>query len=139
MSTAIASDTDKQNTFSDLIESHYGIVGKVAGTYCWHPDDRDELEQEILTQLWRAFARYDSSQTFSTWMYRVALNVSISWVRRNTLRLRHMVALDEDVHPVGSNDPDEDERLAFLRSFIDGLDPLNRALMIGRSPHRITR
>ena len=123
---------DNQRLFSDLLEQHYGIVGKVVGTYCWHPDDRDELTQEVLAQLWRAFPRYDESKSFSTWMYRVALNVSISWVRRHSLRQQHTVALDEDVDVAGDigSDPAEDERVAFLRTFIDGLDPLNRALML---------
>ena len=65
-------------------------------------------------------------------MYRVALNVSISWVRRNSVRQRHMVPLDDDLYQVADsgNDPAEDERIAFLRDFIDKLDPLNRALML---------
>lgn len=129
---AIATLVVNQNRFSDLLEQHQGIVGKVTTTYCWHPDDRDELSQEIFTQLWRAFPSYDDTQLFSTWMYRVALNVSISWVRRNSIRQRHMTALGDDVHEVAdtSSDPAEDERIAFLRTFIDNLDPLNRALML---------
>lgn len=129
---AIATLADTQHRFSELLEEHYGIVGKVAGTYAWHHDDREELSQEIITQLWRTFSSYDQSQTFSTWMYRVALNVSISWVRRNSVRLRYMTALDDSVHeiPDTSSQPSQDERIAFLRAFIDDLDPLNRALML---------
>lgn len=132
VSTATATIMDNQRIFSDLLEQHYGIVGKVVSTYCWHPDDRDELTQEVLTQLWRAFPRYDDSQSFSTWMYRVALNVSISWVRRHSLRLRHTVTLDDDLDVAGDigRDAADDERIAFLRTFIEGLDTLNRALML---------
>ena len=132
MSTAIATLVDNQNRFSELLEKHQGIVAKVVSTYCWHPDDRDELSQEIVTQLWRAYSGYDETQSFSTWMYRVALNVSISWVRRNSLRQRHMIALGDDVHEVADTtdlQPD-DERIAFLKRFIENLDSLNRALML---------
>lgn len=129
---AIATLIDNQNRFSELLEHHQGIVGKVAGTYCWHPDDRDELSQEIVMQLWRAFPNYDESQVFSTWMYRVALNVSISWVRRHSIRQRHVTTMGDGVHEVADtdNDPAEDERIAFLQAFIEDLDPLNRALML---------
>ncbi|NNF17632.1 MAG: sigma-70 family RNA polymerase sigma factor [Gammaproteobacteria bacterium] len=89
----MATLVENQNRFSELLERLQGIVGKVAGTYCWHPDDRDELSQEIVTQLWRSFAKFDDSQTFSTWMYRVALNVSISWLRRHRIRQKHMTVL----------------------------------------------
>ena len=129
---AIATLVDNQNRFSEMLEQHHGIVAKVARTYCWHPDDRDELSQDIVTQLWRAYPGYDDTQSFSTWMYRVALNVSISWVRRNSIRQRHMISLGDDVHEVAdanSNLP-EDERIAFLKTYIDSLDPLNRALML---------
>lgn len=132
MSVTIATQTDTQTLFSELLERHRGIVVKVASTYCWHADDRDDLSQEIVTQLWRAFSRYDDTQSFSTWMYRVALNVSISWVRRHSIRQRHTVAFDEDRHEVAdvSNMPDEDGRITFLQRFIDDLHPLNRALML---------
>ena len=132
MTTATATMMDNHKQFSGLLEQHYGIVGRVAGTYCWHPDDRDELEQEILTQLWRAYPRYDESKSFSTWMYRVALNVSISWVRRHSLRHKHTVALDDEADVAGDigSDPAGDERIAFLKAFIDGLDPMSRALML---------
>ena len=132
VSTAIATTADRQDQFSELLEQHYGIVGKGVRTYCWHPDDGDELSQEIVTQLWRAFPSYDEARRFSTWMYRVALNVAISWVRRNSLRQQHMVSLGDDIHdvpdPTGS--PNVDERVAFLKAFINRLDPLNRALML---------
>ena len=129
---AIATLVHNQNRFSELLEQHQGIVAKVARTYCWHPDDRDELLQEIVTQLWRTYATYDDAQSFSTWMYRVALNVSISWVRRNSIRQRHMTSLGDDIHAVAdtSSNLPEDERIAFLMTYIDSLDPLNRALML---------
>lgn len=72
---------DARETFADLLDRHRKIVFKVAYSYAWHPEDRDELSQEIALQVWRAFPRYDPSRKFSTWMYRIALNVGISLVR----------------------------------------------------------
>ena len=62
----------------------------------------------------------------------MALNVSISSLRRHRIRQRHMLPLDEDVHHPADvdTDTDDDGRLAFLQRFIDDLDPLNRALML---------
>jgi RNA polymerase sigma-70 factor (ECF subfamily) len=132
VSISITTQTDIQSDFSALLEQHRGILIRVSSTYCWHVDDREELIQDIITQLWRSFPKYDDAQPFSTWMYRVALNVSISWVRRHSIRQRHMVAYDEDEHAIanGTSTPDEDGRIAFLKRFIDDLDPLNRALML---------
>jgi RNA polymerase sigma-70 factor (ECF subfamily) len=67
--------------FAALLDQHRGIVFKVANSYCRNPEDRQDLAQDIAAQLWRAFPRYDATRSFSTWMYRIALNVAISYKR----------------------------------------------------------
>lgn len=121
-----------QKRFLELLSRHDGIVAKVAHSYCWQKDDREELEQEIVTQLWRSFPRYNEAQPFSTWMYRVALNVAISWVRRHSLRRQRTDTLGDAVDQLvdTSSGGTEDERVTFLRYFIAELDPLHRALML---------
>jgi len=118
--------------FGELLERHRGIVLKVAGTYAWLPEDRADLAQEIAVQLWRAFPKYDPARSFSTWMYRIALNVAISFVRGDGARRQHAVPLDEELHEVGIDgaDHETDQQLRLLRRCIDGLDPLNRALLL---------
>ena len=125
--------TQRQQTFQSLLDRHANIVLKVANTYCWHPEDRRDLSQEIRTQLWRAFPAYDETRRFSTWMYRVALNVAISHVRRAIARRDHTTELLRDdlevVDERGDADT-QDARIALLQCFIHGLDPLNRALLL---------
>jgi RNA polymerase sigma-70 factor (ECF subfamily) len=123
---------DAETQFAELLERHRGIVFKVAATYCRNPADREDVAQEIVTQLWRAFPRFDATRAFSTWMYRVALNVAISFVRVNSLRERHTVALDDthDVEDSSASPGEQDERARLLYAFIDRLDSLNRALLL---------
>lgn len=124
---------DTRATFGELLERHRKIVFKVAGTYARHPDDRADLVQEIAAQLWRAFPGYDPQRAFTTWMYRIALNVAISFVRSNSHRRRHTVPLDEALHDVadgGAADPEADERVRALHAFIARFDPFNRALLL---------
>jgi RNA polymerase sigma factor (sigma-70 family) len=122
-----------RDRFQALLERHQKIVFKVANTYCRHAEDRRDLVQEISVQLWRAFPRYDEGRPFSTWMYRIALNVAISCARRAGHRRMHALPLDESL--AGSSDgpsthEELDDRVAALRRFIDGLDDLNRALLL---------
>ena len=123
---------DAEARFAELLERHRGIVFKVAATYCRNPADREDVSQEIVTQLWRAFPKFDATRTFSTWMYRIALNVAISFVRSNSVRERHTVALDEthDVEDSKAGPAEEGERARLLYAFIDRLDALNRALLL---------
>jgi RNA polymerase sigma factor (sigma-70 family) len=120
-----------RDEFHDLLERHRKIVLKVASTYARESADRADLAQDIVTQCWRAFPDYDSTRVFSTWMYRIALNVAISFARRNEHRHRYTIAFEDASHDVASgSDPENDERVRALYRCIDALDPFNRALLI---------
>ncbi|MET0580505.1 MAG: sigma-70 family RNA polymerase sigma factor [Pseudoxanthomonas sp.] len=129
----MASDTDSQDRFGALLEQHRRIVFKVANTYAFSAEDRADLAQEIATQLWRAFPGYDPQRSFSTWMYRIALNVAISQVRGLAHRGRHSVPLDENLHDIADDsgaDHETDQQVGALYRFIARLDRLNRALLL---------
>lgn len=130
--TAEARHREAREQFGELLERHRGIVLKVAGTYAWQPEDRADLAQEIAAQLWRAYPGYDPARSFSTWMYRIALNVAISFVRGDGRRLRHAVPLDEELHDLASEGPDHEteQHLRLLRRCIEQLEPLDRALLL---------
>jgi RNA polymerase sigma-70 factor (ECF subfamily) len=83
-----------QARFVSLVDEHRKIVYKIASSYCASRDDRDDLAQEIVTQAWRSFGGFDERVRFSTWFYRVALNVAISFARREHRRTRHVVLDD---------------------------------------------
>lgn len=115
-----------QARFEALLEQHQKILFKVAGSYCRNAEDRRDLVQEMMAQLWRSFSKYDPQRAFSTWMYRIALNVAISFVRRASYR--QMEALDQE--PGTAKEEDEDERVRKLRQFMERLDVMNRALLL---------
>ena len=123
-----------QPRFEALLHEHRRIIFKVAGLYSRNVADRDDLIQEIATQLWRAFGSFDERRAkFSTWLYRIALNVAISQARQarwsdagrfEPLQAHHLETIGGD----GIAEPDE--RLPALYAFIGQLDPLNRALIL---------
>jgi len=123
----------KRNEFDVLLESHRAIVFRVARTYCRHPDDRDDLVQEIAVQLWRAWPGYDSTRPFATWMYRIALNVAIGYVRNESHRRQHVAPLDDELHDIADDsgvDHETEQRVRLLQGFIERQAPLDRALLL---------
>ena len=129
---------DRQR-FEMLLREHQRIVLKVAGAYARTAHDRDDLVQDIATQLWRSFGTFDESRAkFTTWMYRVALNVAISWMRSGKrYGVQRFESLDdmhlETIAGAGSAQHEileRNERLVALYDFIARLDPLNRALVL---------
>lgn len=125
---------ERRADFAALLQRHARIVFKVAGTYARAPEDRADLAQEIAARLWQAYPRYDPARSFSTWMYRVALNVAISHVRSQSLRARHdAVPLDERLHDVpdpAAGDPEREQHVRLLQAFIARQPPLDRALLL---------
>jgi len=119
-----------QDEFQKLIEEHKKILYKVCNSYCRNRDARDDLAQEIIVQLWRSFERFDKRYRFSTWMYRIALNVAISFYRSESTRTRLVISDEEQLVQAVDAPESEPEEIAMLYRFIDGLDPLNKALAL---------
>lgn len=128
-----------QQRFEALLREHRRIVFKIAGVYARNPHDRDDLAQEIALQAWRSFRAFDERRAkFSTWLYRVALNVAISGLRSAQRRPAGNTEPVDAVHfetvVDGGAAPhaivEHDERIAVLHAFIARLDALNRALVL---------
>ena len=122
-----------QDRFFTLIENHKGILYKVANAYCKNPEDRIDLIQEIIIQLWLSFKRFDDRYRFSTWMYRIAMNVAISFYRSETRRIRNAVPIEEFGLDLSTTDrmlEGAGDDIRLLHQMIGQLDELNRALVI---------
>ncbi len=119
-----------QGRFQSLIEEHKKILYKVCNSYCRNRDDREDLAQEIIVQLWRSFGGFDERYRFSTWMYRIALNVAISFYRRESTKARHVLSDNERVLEAVDERANPPDDIQLLYQVIDGLDPLNKALML---------
>jgi RNA polymerase sigma factor (sigma-70 family) len=121
---------ERQEQFQTLIEEHKRILYKVCYAYCRNRDDRDDLAQEILLQLWRSFGAFDGRNRFSTWMYRIALNVAISFTRRESTRTHHVLSADERLLDTVEETTSPPEEILILYQFIEGLDSLHKALVL---------
>lgn len=67
-----------EKEFLHIIAENQGIIHKVCSIYCDLEEDRRDLFQEILAQLWKSYPSFRNESKFSTWMYRVALNTAIT-------------------------------------------------------------
>ncbi len=122
--------TPSQDRFETLLRDHAGILHKTAATYCRNPADREDLVQEIAAQWWRAFPGFDGRCAFSTWAYRIALNVAISHVRRESVRLRDTIPAEDHHLEVADSSSPPSEDLILLQRFIAALGSLDKALVL---------
>jgi len=92
---------EQEEEFGDLIQKHSGILFKVIHLYVDDEEDRRDLYQEILIQVWKSFSRFKGQSKFSTWLYRVALNTTLTFQkkeqkRRSTSVVELETATEED-------------------------------------------
>ena len=119
--------------FLKLIQENKGIVFKICNSYCHDKASREDLAQEIIYQLWRSIQTFHTDLKFSTWMYRVALNVAISFYRKNK-RVTTTISLSENLKDIEDQYDDyEDEyekTRKLLQRFINELKEFDRTLII---------
>lgn len=115
-----------QQEFETLLATHIGIVFRIVRTYSRNPDDQQDLAQEVKLQLWNAFPKWQRDKSFSTWMYRIALNTTLSWVRRASVRARWSAPLTDEIAAASPEDAARFE----LQMILDQLDPMNQALLV---------
>ncbi len=82
MRTNVLTKTLVEKDFVALINQHRGLIYKICHLYADSHGDREDLFQDIVLQLWRAFPSFKGESLISTWMYRVALNTATSWFRK---------------------------------------------------------
>lgn len=113
---------------TELLQRHARLIHKVAYAYCRNGSDREDVVQEVAVQLWRAHDRYDGRCQETTWVYRIALNVAISFHRRQRRHRDRREAFDEQSITIAETPRDADVEL--LLQCIDELSHLDKALVL---------
>ena len=124
------SDNELSEKFHQIIEQHKGILFKVAKTYCRNDDDRQDLLQEMMIQVWKSLPKYNDTFAITTWLYRICLNVAISFYRKNANRQylnMHLIEEFTSIHDDVNNE--KSEQLILLEKFITELNDLDKALL----------
>src|SRR5882757_6139868 len=93
-----------RSAFLKLMNDNQRVIFKICNLYCNNRTDREDLAQEIVYQLWKSGNSFNAEYKFSTWMYRIALNVAISFYRKRLTR--PVIAVNES--HVDIEDPTED-------------------------------
>jgi RNA polymerase sigma factor (sigma-70 family) len=116
--------------FYKLINFNKGIIIKICNSYCADACYREDLAQEIIYHLWKSGHSFNNNYKFTTWMYRIALNVAISFYRRQS-KTAPLVSLEDHHAEMADSSSEETEaNINLLQQFISQLNSLDRALMI---------
>lgn len=119
-----------EKDFLDMLEKYKRVIYKVCYMYASDTAPLNDLYQETLLNLWRAYPSFRGDSQLATWIYRISLNTCISFLRKSkhqaeaiTLPVNLEVFDDDD-------DGDKSSRLRELYQLIQALNPLERALIL---------
>jgi RNA polymerase sigma-70 factor (ECF subfamily) len=118
--------------FITFVDSHRKLIYKVCRMYCRNDAQMKDVEQEILTQLWTVFPKYNHTFRASTWIYRIALNTAISYYRREKKHISRRTDIDQSVFLLADEyEPDDtEEKIRRLYELMEQFSELDRALLL---------
>jgi|TARA_R110002049_G_scaffold10005_5_gene49875 RNA polymerase sigma-70 factor (ECF subfamily) len=111
-----------EREFLNIVEANQGIIFKVCKLYRNSKEDQEDLFQEIVLQLWRAFPKFRKESKVSTWMYRIALNTAIAVFRKNKIEIEYNENIPNEIYSNHVNEQSESEERLF-----EGIRRLNKA------------
>lgn len=118
-----------EQEFVRQIRQHQKIIHKVCHLYADKPEDRDDLFQEILLNAWKANSTYRRDAKFTTWLYQIGLNTSISYFRQ-AKRKPTQYGLEDVLQFPDLNDDSTEQQFAALYQAIGRLDKIDRAVVM---------
>jgi len=121
---------DKKDRFITAIQENERLIFKIASIYTNNGDDKNDLVQEIIFQLWKSFESFKQRSSLSTWMYRVAMNVAISQLKASKRKVQ-TVPMDNLIleHQEPDNTPAEEQWLIF-KEHIQTLNLLDKGIVM---------
>ena len=120
-----------EKKFLDIVRNNQGIIHKVCSIYCDNEEDRNDLVQEILAQLWKSFPTFRNESKFTTWMYRVALNTAITTFKKNIRQPDRSPLSHSNFLMVDENSaPELEDNIRLLREAISKLTGIEKSIIL---------
>jgi len=99
-----------QEKFQEEIFQHQALVHKICRIYRDTKEEREDLFQDIIYQLWKAYPQFQGRSKVSTWMYRIGLNTAMATFRKQKITysaLNHQQEFAEKPNEVDSDRRDQ--------------------------------
>lgn len=125
-------DQELENTFLKALEQNQEKLLRVCSVYATDAEDKKDLFQEALINIWQSMPSFENKSSLSTWMFRVTLNVCLRLQSRQEKRRHHFRKIDgitiENI-PCEETSSEDHQRLIKLRKCIQKLNDADRAVI----------
>ena len=122
-------ESQQDEIFSEWLSQYRALLFKVVRIYAFETEDQNDLFQEISLQVWRSIPRFRGDAAVSTWLYRIALNTAIKWVKKEKKHRKEHDNIDQ-VSLVLQESSNENEQIAWLYEQIARMHAADRSLCL---------
>lgn len=120
-----------EKEFLEIIRTNQGIIHKVCNIYCDVEEDRNDLFQEIVGQLWKSFPSFRNESKFTTWMYRVSLNTAITLFKLEKRRPEQKsITLESFQIAEEAYDNETEENIRILHRAVGQLTGIEKSIIL---------
>lgn len=126
---------DKESIFKDIIDINKDRIFRICCGYIRNPDERKDIYQEALINIWRSLDTFRNESQISTWLYRITVNTCLGHLRYKNQQKKYIdrdISENIDLIPSGEhNDTQEELRhnVKYMYECISKLSPVDRAIV----------
>ncbi|MDA6068179.1 RNA polymerase sigma factor [Flavobacterium sp. AC] len=120
---------EKEQEFLDRIQSHKGILYKVSKMYMDNHNDQQDLFQEIVCQLWKSYDSFRNESQFSTWMYRVAVNTAIIFLKKEKRKVDKYEIASENIKDDEGDSHIKESQIDHFYKAVQKLEKIDKAII----------
>lgn len=101
---------DKDAEFKKILDENKDRIYRICCAYVSDKDERDDLYQEIVINIWKNLDKFEGRSQISTWIYRIAVNTSLLHIRSSGKREKLHTEINENIHNI-PEDNDKEEKI----------------------------
>jgi len=121
---------NKEQEFVKILEDNQQRIHKICGMYTNTPEDCQDLVQEVILNIWKAYPSFEGKAAINTWIYRIILNVCLK-KRFYRQKEQQVISLDGlKFEPASDTNYVQDDKFLALKECIAQLNFSDRAIII---------
>lgn len=116
--------------YKTAILPYAGIIIKICRAYTNSQEDFEDYYQEVCLQIWKSRNNYKEKADWSTWIYRIALNVCLTLIKKKRVSTEYLEAQGDPISEASVSIPEQNEQITALYQAIRTLSEIDRAIIL---------
>lgn len=116
--------------YTTSILPHAGIIIKICRAYTDTQEDFEDYYQEVCLQIWRSREQFRGDSKWSTWIYRLTLNICLTMIKKKKNNKQHVLSNEKLIEGIEENHSFSEEPLNLLYEAIRQLSEVDRAVIL---------